>query len=112
MVESEISLIEAIPRNDVTIEIPIHDDSYSVLHAETPSTEYNLQTPNNSTIACTIPEIPELITNIVNDFSFTKVTSPEGELQIYSASEHIVSHLQSPAALENELFLDKKKQNL
>ena len=112
MVESEINLIEAIPRNDVRIEIPIHDDSYSVLHAETPSTEYNLQTPNNSTIACTIPETPELITNIVNDFSFTKVTSPEGELQIYSASEDIVSHLQSPAALENELFLDKKKQNL
>ena len=28
--------------NDVTIEIPIHDDSYSVSHVETPSTEYNL----------------------------------------------------------------------
>ena len=42
--------------NDVTIEIPIHGDSYSVLHVETPSTEYNLQTPDNSLIASTIPE--------------------------------------------------------
>ena len=41
MVESDISLIEAIPRlNDVTIEIPIDDDSYSVSHFETLSTEY------------------------------------------------------------------------
>ena len=42
--------------NDVTIEIPIHGDSYSVLHAETPSTEYNLQTPDNSLTVSTIPE--------------------------------------------------------
>ena len=42
--------------NDVTIEIPIHDDSYSVSHVEIPSTEYNLQTPNNSPIASAIPE--------------------------------------------------------
>ena len=28
--------------NDVTIDIPIHDDYYSVSHVETPSTEYNL----------------------------------------------------------------------
>ena len=35
--------------NDVTIEIfPIHDDSYSVSQVETPSTEYNLKTPNQS----------------------------------------------------------------
>ena len=66
--------------NDVTIDIPIHDDSYSVSHVETPSTEYNLQTPNNSPIASTIPETQELITNMVNDFSFTEVTSPEDEL--------------------------------
>ena len=52
---------------DVTIEIPIHDDSYSVSRVETPSTEYNLQTPNNSPIASTIPETQELITNMVND---------------------------------------------
>ena len=91
--------------NDVTIEIPIHDDSYSVSHVETPSTEYNLQTPNNSPIASTIPETQELITNMVNDFSFTEVTSPEDELQVYSVSEHTVSHLQSPTVLENEFFL-------
>ena len=96
--------------NDVTIEIPIHDDSYSVSHVETPSTEYNLQTPNNSPIASTIPETQELITNMVNDFSFTEVTSPEDELQVYSVSEHIVSHLQSPTVLENELFLDNMEK--
>ena len=66
--------------NDVTIDIPIHNDSYSVSHVETPLTEYNLQTPNNSPIASTIPETQELITNMVNDFSFTEVTSPEDEL--------------------------------
>ena len=66
--------------NDVTTDIPIHDDSYSVSHVETPLTEYNLQTPNNSPIASTIPETQELITNMVNDFSFTEVTSPEDEL--------------------------------
>ena len=96
--------------NDVTIDIPIHDDSYSVSHVETPSTEYNLQTPNNSPIASTIPETQELITNMVNDFSFTEVTSPEDELQVYSVSEHIVSHLQSPTVLENELFLDNMEK--
>ena len=42
--------------NDVTIKIPIHGDSYSVLHVETPSTEYNLQKPDNSLIVSTIPE--------------------------------------------------------
>ena len=42
--------------NDITIEIPIHDDSYFVSLVETPSTEYNLQTSNNSPIASTIPE--------------------------------------------------------
>ena len=40
---------------------------------------------------------------MVNDVSFTEATSPEEELQ---ASEHIVSYLQSPTVLENELFLD------
>ena len=97
--------------SDVTIEIRIHDDdSYSVSHADTASTEYNLQTPNNSPIASTIPETQELITNMVNDFSFTEVTSPEDELQVYSVSEHIVSHLQSPTVLENELFLDNTEK--
>ena len=47
--------------SDVTIEIRMHDDSYSVSHADTASTEYNLQTPNNSPIASTIPETQELI---------------------------------------------------
>ena len=49
--------------SDVAIEIRIHDDddSYSVSHADTASTEYNLQTPNNSPIAFTIPETQELI---------------------------------------------------
>ena len=66
--------------NIVTIEIPIHDDSYSVSHVETPSTEYNLQTPNNSPITSTIPETQEPITSMVNDFSFTEVTSQEDEI--------------------------------
>ena len=47
--------------NDVTI-----DDSYPVSHVEKPSTEYNLQTPNNSPLASTIPETEQLITNMVN----------------------------------------------
>ena len=42
--------------NDVMIEIPIHDDSNSVSHVETTSTEYNLQISNNSPIASTIAE--------------------------------------------------------
>ena len=46
--------------NDVTIEIPIHGDSYSASHVETSSTEYNLQTPNNGPIASTIPETKEI----------------------------------------------------
>ena len=60
--------------NDVTIEIPIHDNSYSFSHVETPSKEYNPQTPNNSPIASMIPESQELITDTVNDFSFAEVT--------------------------------------
>ena len=96
--------------NDVTIEIPIHGDSYSVSHVETRSTEYNLQTPNNSPTASTIPETQELITNMVSDFSFAEATSPEDELQIYSVSEHIFSHLQSSTVLENELFLDNMEK--
>ena len=91
--------------NDVTIEIPVHDNSYSVSHVETPSTGCNLQTPNNNLIASTIPETQELMSNMVNDFSFTEITSPEDELQAYSFSDHIVSHLQSPRVLEKELFL-------
>ena len=86
--------------NDVTIEIPIHDDSYPI----------SLQTPNNCPGASTIPETQELITNMVNDVSFTEATSPEEELQAYSVSEHIVSHLQSPTVLENELFLDNMEK--
>ena len=42
----------------------------------------------------------------IYDFSFTEATSSEEELQVYSISEHIVSHLQSPTVLENGLFLD------
>ena len=64
----------------VTIEIPIHDDSYSVLHVEATSTEYNLQTTKRGPIVSTIPETQELIANIVNDFSFTEATSPENGL--------------------------------
>ena len=96
--------------NDVTIEIPMHGDSYSVSHVETPSTEYNLQTANDSPIASTVPETQALITNMVNDFSFTKAASLEEELQVYSVSEHIVSHLQSPTVLESELFLDNMEK--
>ena len=65
------------------IEIPIHDDSNSVSHVETTSTEYNLQISNNSTIASTIAETQELIPNIVNYFSFTEVTLPEDKLKVY-----------------------------
>ena len=51
---------------------------------------------------------------MVNNFSFTKVTSPEGELRVYSVSEHIVSHLESPTVLESKVFLDnmEKMENL
>ena len=76
--------------NDVTIKIPIHDDSYSVSHAETPSTVYDLQTPSNSPIVSTIPETQELITNVVNDFSFTKVTSPEESLTWYKKQTNVL----------------------
>ena len=68
---------------DVTIEIPIHDDSYFTSHVEIPSTEYNLQTPNSSPIASTIPETQELIINMVNNFSLIEVTSPEEESKVY-----------------------------
>ena len=78
------------------IEIPIYDDSYSISHVETPSAEYNLQTPNNSLIASAIPETHKLKTNMINGFSFTKVTLPEDELLVYSVSE------QSPTILENK----------
>ena len=54
---------------------------------------------------------------MVNEFSFTEVTSPEDELQTpsynpfaYPLSEHVVSHLQSPLVLENKLFLDNKEK--
>ena len=47
---------------------------------------------------------------MVNDISFTKATSSEEELQVYSVLEHIVSHLQSPTILANELFLDNMEQ--
>ena len=100
----------SITQNYVTIDIPIHDDSYSVSHVETPSREYNLQTPNNSPIASTMPETQVVITNMVNGFSFIEVASPEDELQVYSVSEHIVSHLQLPTVLENELFLDNMEK--
>ena len=50
------------------------------------------------------------MTNMINDFSFTEVTLPEDELQVYSVSEHIASHLQSPTVLENELFLDNMEK--
>ena len=66
--------------NDVTIEIPIHDDSYSDSNVETASTEYNLQTPNNSPIVSTISDTQELVTNMVHDFLSTEVTSPEDKL--------------------------------
>ena len=58
----------------------------------------------------TIPETQELITNMVNDFSFSEVTSADDELQVYSVSEHNVSHLQLLTVLENELFLDNMKK--
>ena len=56
------------------IEIPIHDDSYSVSHAETQSAEYNRQTPNNSPIGFTMPETEALTTNMINDFYRSNIT--------------------------------------
>ena len=49
---------------------------------------------------------------MVNDFSFTEVKSPEDELQVYPVLEHIVSHLQLPTVLENELFLDNMEKEI
>ena len=49
---------------------------------------------------------------MVNDISFTEVTSPEQELKVYSVSEHIVSHLQSPTERENELFFDNMEKEV
>ena len=46
---------------------------------------------------------------MVNDFSFTEVTSPEAERQVYLFSEHICN-LQLPVVLENELFLDNMRK--
>ena len=103
--------------NDVPIEMAIHDGSYSASHVETPSTEYSLQTPNNSPIVSVIPETQELITNMVNDFSFTEVTLVEDKLQAsshipldYPVSEHILSHLLFLTVHENELFLENMEQ--
>ena len=72
----------------------MHDGFYSFLHVETPSSKYNLQNPNNGQIVPTIPETQDLITKIVNDFSFIEIASPEDELQVYSVSEHIASYIQ------------------
>ena len=47
---------------------------------------------------------------MVNDFSFEEVTSPVDEFQVYSVSEHIVSHLQLPTVLQNELFVDNMEE--
>ena len=47
---------------------------------------------------------------MVNDFSFTEVTSPEDEWQVYLFSEHIICNLQLPVVLENELFLDNMRK--
>ena len=81
------------------------------MHVETPpSTEYNLKTPNNSPIASTIAETQGLMTNMVNDFFITETTSPAEKFSVYSVSEHIVSHLQSPTVLENQLFLDNMEK--
>ena len=47
---------------------------------------------------------------MVNEFSFIEITSSENELQVYSVSKCIVSHLQFPAVFENELFLDNMEK--
>ena len=94
--------------SDVTIEIRIHDDdSYSVSHADTASTEYNLQTPNNSPIASTIPETQELIWLMT--FHLPK---PHDQRKNYKFTQfqNIVSHLKSPTVPENELFLDNTEK--
>ena len=48
-----------------------------------------------------MPEIQELITNVVNDLLFSEITSPEDELQAYSVSEHTVFYLQLLTALDD-----------
>ena len=63
--------------NDVTKEIAIYDESHSVPHVETPSSAYSLQTTNNSPITSTISETQKLINNIVNEFLFIEVRSPD-----------------------------------
>ena len=47
---------------------------------------------------------------MVNDLSFEELTSPADKLQVYSVSELIVSHLQLPTVLQNELFVDNMKK--
>ena len=51
--------------NDVTVETLMHDHSHSVSHAETPSPEYSLQTPNNSPLASTKPETQQIINDLI-----------------------------------------------
>lgn len=61
--------------NEVTIEIPIHCDSHTIPHVQLPSPKYSLQIPNTSPINSTIPEMQQIINNMVNEFSFIEVTS-------------------------------------
>ena len=52
--------------NEVTTDIPIHCNSHSVSHVEISSSEYSLQTPNNSFVAFIILETQEIRDNIFN----------------------------------------------
>lgn len=65
-----------------------------------------------------MPETQELTNKMVNEFSFTEVSSPDlspvpspkEKMPSYNpldspVSEHLVSHLQSTVVLENDLFL-------
>ena len=47
---------------------------------------------------------------MVNDFSIKEVTSSGDDLQVYSVSEDVVSHLKSSTVLENELLLDNMEK--
>ena len=102
---------------------PHNDPQRSVFHVETPPPEYSLQTPNNSPIASAIPETQKIINKsiFIHQSSITRsitIPSPEGNFQVSSysplappASEHILSHLQLPTVLENEIFLDNMEKN-
>ena len=76
-------------------------NSHSVLHVETPSPEYSLQNPNSSSIISAIPETQEIVNNMVNEFSFTEVPSPD-TLPVLSPEDKLQSSYNPLASLTSE----------